>query len=491
MSSQAAPAPPLSGRGAAITVVAQAVARGITLFVVLGSTAIVTRALGVDVFADWVTALSLMAMAGFILDPGITPVIVRRLIQDPHQAPRPRTLLLVRLALGTLGAILVAALTTILRGPDALLLGAVLGSQLIPRAAVMNVGAFLQADQRLHRQTALEAGVAALGLGGLAIAAANDASPEALGAIGFLVPSLLLAALMSDQLRRSPSAALPPHDAPQNPRIRSVALEVAPLAASLVFVTLYARVDVLFVNAAVGAAEVAAYLFSFQFIEQLFVLGAIVGSAVLPLMAVRAKVIDPFKDTLTHHMLVSLAAAGALGSFALIALAEPLTRLIGGPGLARAAEPLMLLAPTTVVLLVAIPLGTIYLAKGEGRRYLVFNSLALVFNLVANAALTLPFGIDWAARITWATELTVAITASIPLWRAHRTTAIELAGLIAIAIGASEIAVHAADPYLVAGTAGVAVLALTGRRLLWMLRLLRRPELAEEPPRDDLSPPRP
>ena len=49
--------------------------------------------------------------------------------------------------------------------------------------------------------------------------------------------------------------------------------------------TVYTRVDVVFVNAAVGTAEVAAYLFAFQFIEQLIVLGAIVGAAVLPLMA--------------------------------------------------------------------------------------------------------------------------------------------------------------------------------------------------------------
>ena len=481
MSSKAAPAPPLSGRGAAITVVAQTIARGITLLVVLGSTAIVTRAVGVDVYADWVTALSLMAMAGFILDPGITPVVVRRLIQDPGQAPRPRTLLLIRLALGTLGAIFVAVLTVILRGPDALLLGAVLGAQLIPRAAVMNVGAFLQADQRLHRQTALEAVVAALGLGGLAVAAANDASPEVLGAVGVLIPTLLLALLMSDQLRRSPSAGLPPHDVPQAARVRSVMVEVAPLAASLIFVVLYARVDVVFVNAAVGAAEVAAYLFSFQFIEQLLVLGGIIGSAVLPLMAVRAKDVDPFEDDLTHHMLVSLAAAGALGSFALIAIAEPLTRLIGGPDLAGAAEPLTLLAPTAVVLLVAIPLGTIYLAKGEGRRYLLFNSMALVFNLVANAALTLPFGIDWAARITWATEVVVALTASLPLWRAHRTTALELTALIVLAIACSEVVVAGADPYLVAGVAGVAVLALTWRRLLWMLRLLAAGEAPQAP----------
>ena len=116
-------------------------------------------------------------------------------------------------------------------------------------------------------------------------------------------------------------------------------------------------------------------------------------------------------------MLVGLGATGALGSLVLIALAEPLTRIVGGPDLATAAEPLALLAPTGVVLLVAIPLGTIYLALGQGRRYLHFNAFALVFNLVANAALTLPFGIDAAARITWATELAVAAAASVPLWR--------------------------------------------------------------------------
>ena len=191
------------------------------------------------------------------------------------------------------------ATTWALRGSDALLLGAVLGAQLIPRSVVMNAGAWLQADQRLHRQTALEAVVAALGLGSLAIAAALDAGAETLAAVGFLVPALLLAVLMTDQLRRTPSAALPPH-APQRPRIRSVLKEVAPLAASLIFVTVYTRVDVVFVNAAVGAAEVAAYLFAFQFIEQLIVLGAIVGAAVLPLMAARAKQVEPFADKVTH-----------------------------------------------------------------------------------------------------------------------------------------------------------------------------------------------
>jgi O-antigen/teichoic acid export membrane protein len=208
------------------------------------------------------------------------------------------------------------------------------------------------------------------------------------------------------------------------------------------------------------------------------VLGGIVGAAVLPLMAGRAKEVDPFADDLTHRMLVSLAAAGALGSFALIAIADPLTRLIGGPDLADAAEPLTLLAPTGVVLLVAIPLGTIYLALGQGRRYLWFNALALTFNVAANAALTLPFGIDYAARITWATELAVAAAASLPLWRGARVTAIELTALIALVIACSEVVAAGANAWIVAGLAGLAMLALTWRRLLWMLSTLRKPPSA-------------
>jgi O-antigen/teichoic acid export membrane protein len=360
-----------------------------------------------------------------------------------------------------------------------LLLGAVLGAQLIPRSVTMNAGSYLQADQRLHRQTALEAVVAALGLAGLAAAAAADASPEVLGAIGFLIPAILLAGLMTDQLRRSPSAALPPHDVPQRPRLRALFREVAPLAASLIFVTLYTRIDVIFVNAAADAADVAAYLFAFQFIEQLIVLGGIVGAAVLPLMAARARDVDPFADDLTHKMLISVAAAGAIVSFGLIALAAPITRLIGGPDLADAAEPLVLLAPTGAVLLVAIPLGTLYLAVNLGRRYLYFNALALIFNVVANAALTLPFGIDWAARITWATELIVAIAASPRLWRVARVTAAELTALIALVVLVSELVNAGLNAYAAAGVAGLAVLALTWRRLLWMLGELRSPAPVE------------
>jgi O-antigen/teichoic acid export membrane protein len=460
----------VTGRGAVVTVVAQSATRGITLFVILASTALVTRAVGVDTYANWVTALSLMAMAGFLLDPGMSPVLVRRLLQTPDETPQASALLAPRLALAAGAALFAIGMTVALRGPDAAALAAVLAAQLLPRAFVMNVGAWLQADQRLHRQTVLEAVVAVLGLTGLAIATRLDAPATGLAAIGFLVPAIVLAVLMARELRLTPSSALPP-GGPQRARVRSVLVEVAPLAASLLFVTAYTRIDVVFVNAAADAADVAAYLFAFQFIEQLLVLASIVGTAVLPLLAARARVTRLMEDPGTHTLLAGLAAVGALLTLALIAISVPLTRIVGGPELAQAAEPLQLLAPTAVVLFVAIPLGTVYLATAQARRYLYFNAAALVFNVVGNAALTLPYGIDAAARLTWATEGLVAAVASIPIWRLAPAAALRLAALVAIGIAASEATAAGAAPGLAALAGAIAVAVVAGRQIRTLVEL--------------------
>ena len=90
----------LSARTAAVTVLGQTVGRGLTVVAVIASTAIVTRTVGVDTYADWATALSLVAMLAFLLDPGITPIVVRRLAQDPTTVPTARDMLRARLRAG-------------------------------------------------------------------------------------------------------------------------------------------------------------------------------------------------------------------------------------------------------------------------------------------------------------------------------------------------------------------------------------------------------
>ncbi len=448
----------LAGRGAVVTVVAQTVARAATIVVVLGSTAIVTRTLSISHYADWVTVLSLMAMSGVLLDPALSPVLVRRLLQDPAGSPRPGTVLRVRLGLAAVAVVLVIGLAALARGADAALLAAVIASQLVPRAVSMNSGAYLQADQRLHRQTVLEALAAALALAGVGLTAALDAPAVVIGLAAYPGPGLVLMAFMLRELGRTPSARLPP-PGPDADRMRSVIREVTPLAGALLIGALYARVDVLFVNAAVGERTVASYLFAFQFAEQLLVFGAIIASAAIPLLAARGAS-RLLEDVSVQEMLVALTATGTLLTAVTIVASDPFVSLIGGPGLSGATRSLVLLAPLAAVLLLATTLGSAYIAEGRGGAYLRFNVAAFAFNVIGNAALTLPFGVGAAARLTWGTELVAAGLAAAPLAHAGRRTALRLAGLIAIAVAASEVAAAGASHVVTALATVAVVLAL-------------------------------
>ncbi|HEV3001512.1 MAG TPA: oligosaccharide flippase family protein [Solirubrobacteraceae bacterium] len=455
------PAPPvaaLTARSAGVTVAAQSVARAITLAVVVVSTALVARELTLERYADWVTILSLVTLAAVLLDPGLSPAVVRRLAQQHTDAPTPAALRRVRLALGLLTLAVVTAGSVALRGTGALLLALALGGQIVARADVLNATPFLQTDHRLHRQTALEAVTAALGLAALAVAVAAGTSAEVMALAGFTVPAFVLAALVRGELRRTPSASVPP-PGPQRARVRSIAREVAPLAAALLLTTAYTRLFTVFLNAAEDAADVARYLFAFQFVEQVIVVAGIVGGALLPIIAVRGRTVRLVADDVVHELTVAMAAVGAIVAGALVASAPVLCRAIGGPKLAAADRYLELVAPLSALIFVAFVLGYVYIAMGRGAAYLRFNAAALAFNLAANAALTLTVGASATARVAWATELIVVTLAFAPLARASasgRATAVRVAAIVAVAVTGAELA---GGDVLAPAVAGVLVAA--------------------------------
>jgi O-antigen/teichoic acid export membrane protein len=460
---------PLDARSATTTVVAQTAARAVALGAMVLSTAIVARALTVEQYADWVTVLSLVALVAFVLDPGVSPVIVRRLAQQPDEAPRPAAMLRVRLLLGAGAYAAIVAIALALRGADAWAIALALGAQVVPRSLVLNATAWLQVDHRLHRQTALEAVVAGIGLAGLGVAVALDASPAVLALAGLTLPACLLAVLVRRELLRTPSAALASPGA-QGPKVRAVLVEVAPLAVALALTTLYSRSYTVFVNAAEDSAGVALFLFAFLFVEQIIVVAGIVGNALLPLVANRARGTDLLGDELTADVTVGLTALGALGAGLLLVLADPLARLVGGPDLADAGRFIELLAPTAPVYLLAVTLGYIYLSVGLIRRYLWFNLAALAFNLTAHALFTLDVGASAAARIAWMTELVVVALSFWPLARgsaagarAALRNAILLGAVVAGAelTGAGEVAPALAAAGVVLVTLLVARGALT------------------------------
>jgi O-antigen/teichoic acid export membrane protein len=470
----------LTAQAASKTVVAQALGRGASLLAVLGSTAIITRQIGIDAYADWATVLSLVALVAFALDPGISPIVVRRLSHDPAQAPTAEAIVPLRLGLAAIALVVVIAVTIGLRGGGAALLAVVLGAQVLPRALVLNATPWLQLDQRLHRQTALEAMTAATGLALIAGTAAAGASAELLAVVGFTGPTTILALLMRRELHLAPSRALTV-PGPQGPRIRSMLVELAPLAAALLLTATYTRTFVIFLNAAEDTATVARYLFAFQFVEQLIVVAGIVAGATLPLLAVRGRSTALLEDPLTHRLLRAISAGGGLISAALILVADPITRIIGGPDLAPAGRYLELLAPMGAIIMPALVLGYVYVAVGRAGDYLRFNIVALALNLAANAGLTLTIGANASARISWATEAVVVASALGVVARrspSGRDAGARIAAVVVACVLAAELAAAGVLPAALCAVGLAAAVALFARAdLTWLVResLPRRP----------------
>jgi len=452
----------LSARSATVTVLAQVVARAISLLAVVGSTAIVARSVGVDTYADWATVLTLNGLVAFLLDPGISPVMVRRLAQDALRAPSPGALGPLRLVVGAAALAAVVGFAAALRGGGVAVLAVALGGQLLPRALVLNATPWLQLDHRLHRQTFLEAITAFLGLGMLALAAAAHAPTPVLGVLGFTAPTTILAVLVQRELRRTPSRArdVP---GPQGERVRSLVAEVAPLALALLLVVTTTRTFVFFLNSTRGSAEVARFLLAFQVIEQVIVVAGIVAGAVLPLLAVygagrEARLVT---DASWHDVARVVAATGALVSAALIGFADPFARIVGGAELAAAARDLERLAPMGAVIFPSMVIAYVYVSAGLGRRYLVFNLVALIANVIANVLLVADYGAPVSARITWGSEALVVAMGLLPAMRASRSgalTAAAIAATIAAAALAGELAAAGRVP---APAAGALLAALT------------------------------
>jgi O-antigen/teichoic acid export membrane protein len=296
---------------------------------------------------------------------------------------------------------------------------------------------------------------------------------------GVTLPLVVLAGLVERELRSSPSAALMAGRDDRG-RLASVVREVAPLALALLLVSVYTRVQVVFVNAAEDALGVAEYLLAWQVVEQIVVVGAIAGATLLPFFADRARERALHGDPLTQTVMVALGAVGTLLAAGLILTARPVMLLLGSERLADGARFLVLLAPMGSALFIAMTLSYAYAAMGLAGRYLRFNLAGLVVALALNATLTLSQGAEAAARVTWVTEFFVVSLALAPVWRsgaAGRATIARLAGLGALSVAAAE-AAHAdvLAPALGAALLAIAVVPLGGPALreLVATRLLRR-----------------
>lgn len=462
----------LTARTAAVTAGGQIGARAAGLVLTAASTAIVTRAIGREEFADWGTIMLLATMVAFMLDPGLSPVVVRRLGQAPQDVPRPGSLLRVRMAAALVAYVLVLLLVLGLRGSGALLLGAVLAAQLLPRAVVLNVGTWLQAEHRLHIQAGYEALTLAGGVAAMGAAALAGASSWLLALLGVVAPLVVLAGLMRRQL---PGSAAP-GDPDERLRVRAVIREALPLAGAIVLVSLYTRVGIFFVNAA-DSGRVADFALAFLFVEQLFVVAAIVAATLLPLLAPRAAEPAPAAAPIIQDSFAGVSALGGLGALVMIASAVPLVTALGGEEFGSAAKLVELLAPAGVVLLANVYLAYLFVACRRALLYLRYNVAGLAVSIALGLTLTVPYGAEAAARATWLTELVVVTLAAVPFfWRAPGGAFVLARFLLtlAVTVACAELVAAGVVAPVAGAVVGLAVLlALSAAQLPRWARYLR------------------
>jgi O-antigen/teichoic acid export membrane protein len=480
--------PRLTARTAAVTASGQLVGRGLTLLLTIAGTAVVTRAIGEDGFAVWGTVLVITAMVGFLLDPGVAPIVVRRLAQDVAEAPLPGPLFVARLILALAAYLMVVALTVILRGEGALLLAVVLAAQLLPRATVMNVGAWMQAGHYLHIQTGLEAVTTAGGLLALIVAAALDASGPVLAAVGVLAPAVVLAVLMGREMRKVPVRRRGDRRHEWE-LVRSVLLEAAPLAGAIVLLSIYTRIGIVFVNESESEEAVGRFTLAFLFIEQIFIVVSVFAGTLLPMLAARTRVARAASDPVIHDLFTAMTTLGAGLAIGLIALSQPLVLLVGGEDFEGAADLVRLLAPTCAALFANIFVAYVFVTVRLAGRYLIYNLVGLAVSLCLGALLTLQEGAEAAARVTWITELVVVTCAAAPFFWSDgggRRALLEAAAVMALVVACSEASVDGLLPAAAAAAIGAAGLAAVAapRAARWRERLRSlavQPAAVEEP----------
>lgn len=474
---RATPSRAITRRSAATTASGQFVAKMVVAVVALASTAVVTHALSTSDYAAWGTALTISGMVAFLLDPGLTPAVVRRLASDQEDVPSPALILKLRLLLAAVSFMIVVGVTTGLRGVAALPIAAVLAAELFSRAGVLTAATWLQSEHRLHRQTGLEALFVAFGLGAGVVMWQLHAGPELLAVAVIVGPSVLLA-LGSVRLARA-MRSFGRTAAASGPVLRSLLREVAPLAGALALVSTYTRIDVVFVSAATDARGLASYVLAFRFIDQIAVAAGVVAGALFPLLAARFAQPGVREDRAVGEGLVVVTAVGAMAGAGLIVLAHPLIDLIAPPRLEPAGGLLVLLAPTAAALFMNFYVGYLLMSMRRAGRYLWLNAAGLALNLLGNAVLTLAHGPPAAARLTWATEWVVAVAAAYPVLAANPGG--NGAMLVAVAsvgavVAASEAAWAGAPGWLCGGGALLVIAALGRQQLLATARSIVSPQ---------------
>jgi O-antigen/teichoic acid export membrane protein len=396
---------------------------GYVLATVLGGATsfFLLRHLGVDDFGRYATVAALLGIVSGISDAGLTAVGARELALAGRddRTRLLRNLVTLRLVITPLG-IAAAALFALVAGYDqTLVLGVLIGGVgvlLVNTQATMMMP--LSVELRLGAVTAFEVAKAALTLVAVVILVALGASLLPFFAAQVAVGAVVLALTpLVVHVRRG---LVPGYD---RLTARSLVREALPLAVALAMNVIYFRVLVIMTSLLASEHETGLFGTSFRIFEVLFSLPLLVLSSALPLLSVAGRD-DDERLRFGLQRMTEVALAVAIGLvLAVVALASPAIRLLGGPEFEGAAGVLRIQAFALVPVFLGQTwqLGLLSVRRQSALAWA--NGGALLFVLALGSVLVPVWGAHGAAAAAVVAETGLALLVYVFLKRARPTVA--------------------------------------------------------------------
>ena len=366
-------------------------------------TAVVARALGGEGFGQWSTILVVAQMAEFLANLGVEQVGVRRAAAEPErEADWIGALVVIRVLLSIPATITSAVAVVLLAVNDEMLTAGLLVSATVLLAGPGSTRALLQTRVRNDLNIAAITFNSLVWTGAAIALAVSDAGMVAF-AVAFVVAGVAAAGLqVALALRVGPI-----HLRGVRPLLRPLARVGLPLAVSGLLILAYARIDQLLVFELAGSEDAGLYAAAYRIMEQSHFLPIAVTTTLLPLVSA-AYPSDPVRVREMLQRAGDYLTIAALPLFAFtLAASEPLIRALFGEPFAPASPALPVLMAAFLFVCLGYLTGNMVVVLGLQRRFLVYATVGLVFNVALNVVLIPEYGFLAAAWVTLGTEAVV------------------------------------------------------------------------------------
>jgi O-antigen/teichoic acid export membrane protein len=369
----------------------------------VGSSALLLRHLGVTATGDYVTVMSLIALAGGVTETGLAAMGVRELSTLAPAFARGffRSLFGLRLLLVFMGIAVAVAIAFLSGYSSTLVLGTVLaGGGLVLMTTQTTYALPLTTRLRLDWVTAMEL-VRQIGMAAVIVALVLAGAPL-LPFWAAAIPAGLAATVLGALLIRRSMPLLPAFDrAVWRPLLR----QTMPYSLAAAVGAIYFRLAILIMSHVASGQQTGYFAASFRIIEVLFTIPQLLVGSTLPIFA-RAARDDRLRldfalgRTFEVCLLLGLAVGLSLVTGASFAIA-----VIAGPKFAPAASVLRIQGFALIATFVGALLGYALLSLGRYREVLLINLAALMLSGLLTGVLAARFGAVGAASATTTVEV--------------------------------------------------------------------------------------